>query len=121
MGLDIEVGEVGHGGRRVSLSGRLDTETAPSLDDRLAVLLALPAVTALLFDLAGLEYISSAGIRTLVKARKGLEARGGGMVVARPTPAVKAVFDIVKALPSLDSFHDDAALDAYLEAMRRRR
>jgi hypothetical protein len=43
------------------------------------------------------------------------------MVVARPTPAVKAVFHIVKALPSLDSFHDDAALDAYLEAMQRRR
>ena len=121
MGLEIEIGEVGHGGRRVSLSGRLDTETAPLLEDSLAGLLAAPSVTAILFDLAGLQYISSAGIRVLVRARKGVEARGGGVVVARPTPSVKTLFDIVKALPSLDSFPDDASLDAYLEAMQRRR
>ena len=35
MGLDIEITEVGYGGRRVALRGRLDTETAPALEDRL--------------------------------------------------------------------------------------
>jgi anti-sigma B factor antagonist len=115
MGLDIEITKVGYGGRRVSLLGRLDTQTAPALDERLGPLLESVSVTALLFDLAGLEYISSAGIRALVKARKALEARGGGVAVAHLQPPVRRVFDILKALPSVDVFADDAELDAYLE------
>lgn len=118
MGLDIDVTEVGRGGRCVALRGRLDTQTAPILDQRLDVL--LESATALLFDLAGLEYISSAGIRTLVRARKMLEARGGGIAVAHLQPTVRRVFDILKALPSIDVFPDDAELDAFIQRMQRR-
>ena len=120
MGLDIQISEVGYGGRRVALRGRPDTETAPTLDERLGPLLASPAVTAALFDLSGLEYIGSAGLRVLIKVRKMLEARGGGMAVAHLRPAVRQVFDIVKALPSTDVFATDAELDAFLETMKRR-
>jgi anti-sigma B factor antagonist len=120
MGLDIDITEMGYGGRRVSLRGRLDTETAPALDARLGPLLASPDVTAALFDLAGLEYIGSAGIRVLVRARRTLEERGGGMAVAHLRPSVRQVFDIVKALPSTDVFATDAELDAFVEKMRRR-
>jgi anti-sigma B factor antagonist len=119
MALDIDVGEIGQGGRRVTLRGRLDTLTAPTLDERLAPLLEAGSVTALLFDLAGLEYISSAGIRALVKARRALESRGGGIAVSNVQPSVRKVFDIVKALPSIDVFQDDAELDAFLERMKR--
>lgn len=120
MKLDIQITEVGSGGRRIALRGRLDTETAPTLDQRLDPLIASPAVTAALFDLAGLEYIGSAGIRVLVKARKTLEARGGGMAVANLQPMVRQVFEIVKALPATDLFATDAELDAYLDKMLRR-
>ena len=120
MKLDIQITEVGSGGRRIALRGRLDTETAPTLDQRLAPLIASPAVTAALFDLAGLEYIGSAGIRVLIKARKTLEARGGGMAVANLQPMVRQVFEIVKALPPTDLFTTDAELDAYLDKMLRR-
>jgi anti-sigma B factor antagonist len=120
MKLDIQITEVGAGGRRIALRGRLDTESAPALDERLAPLLASPDVTAALFDLAGLEYIGSAGIRVLVKTRKALEARGGGVAVANLQPMVRQVFEIVKALPSADLFATDAELDAYLDAMLRR-
>ena len=105
MGLDIQITEVGSGGRRVTLRGRLDTETAPILDERLGPLLASPTVTAALFDLAGLEYIGSAGLRVFVRTRRTL---------------VRQVFDIVKALPSTDVFATDAELDAFLETMTRR-
>jgi anti-sigma B factor antagonist len=121
MKLDIQITEVGAGGRRIALRGRLDTESAPALDERLAPLLASPDVTAAVFDLAGLEYIGSAGIRVLVKTRKALEARGGGVAVANLQPTVRQVFEIVKALPSVDLFATDAELDAYLDAMLRRR
>jgi anti-anti-sigma factor len=119
MALDIDISEIGQGGRRVTLRGRLDTLTAPTLDERLAPLLASTSVTALLFDLTGLEYISSAGIRVFVRARRELEGRGGGMAVAHVQPSVRQVFDIVKALPSVDVFADDAQLDAYLDRMQR--
>jgi anti-anti-sigma factor len=119
MALDIEISEIGQGGRRVTLRGRLDSLTAPALDARLAPLLESPAVTAVLFDLAGVEYISSAGIRTLIRTRRALESRGGGLAVAHLQPPVRQVFDIVQALPSVDVFADDAELDAYLDRMRR--
>ncbi|HEY7142331.1 MAG TPA: STAS domain-containing protein [Methylomirabilota bacterium] len=118
MGLEIEVTEVGNGGRCVALRGRLDSQTAPMLDERLELI--LPSATALLFDMAGLEYISSAGIRVLVKARKALEARGGGVAVAHLQPAVRRVIDILKAVPSIDIFADDAQMDAFIERMQRR-
>jgi anti-anti-sigma factor len=117
-GLEIEVSEVGDGGRRVALRGRLDTLTAPMLDERLG--LVLPSATALLFDMAGLEYISSAGIRVLVKTRKTLEARGGAVAIAHLQPPVRRVIDILKAVPSIDMFVDDAAMDAFIERMQRR-
>jgi anti-anti-sigma factor len=119
MAFDIDISEIGQGGRRVAIRGRLDTVTAPALEERLAPLLESTSVTALLFDLAGLEYISSAGIRAFVRARRALEGRGGGMAVARVQPSVQQVLDIVKALPSVDVFADDAQLDAYLDKMRR--
>jgi anti-anti-sigma factor len=121
MALDIDIAEIGSGGRRVSLRGRLDTESAPVLEDRLRpLLLESPTVAAALFDLAELEYIGSAGIRVLVMVRKALEARGGGMAVVHLQPMVRQVFDIVKALPSIDVFATDAELDAFLDTMRRR-
>jgi anti-anti-sigma factor len=103
----------------VALRGRLDTQTAPVLDRRLEPLLESPSVTALLFDLAGLEYIGSAGLRVLARARKVLDARGGGLAVANLQPTVRTVFDIVKALPSMDVFEEDAEFDAYLARMQR--
>src|SRR5258706_15227600 len=113
MGLEIEVTEVGNGGRCVALRGRLDSQTAPILDERLE--LVLKSATALIFDMAGLEYISSAGIRVLVKARKTLEARGGGVAVAHLQPPVRWVLDILKAVTSIgilsDTTHSVAVLD----------
>ena len=118
MALEIEITEVGNGGRSVALRGRLDSQTAPMLDERLEAL--LPSTTALLFDMAGVEYISSAGIRVLVKARKALDARGGGVAVAHLQPPVRRVIDILKAVPSIDIFADDAQMDAFIERMQRR-
>jgi anti-anti-sigma factor len=120
MALDIEITEHGAEGRRVVLTGRLDTETASLLDACVARLLSDARLTALLFDLAALEYISSAGIRSVVRARKGLEGRGGRVTLANLQPAVQKVFDIVRALPAADIFASVEEMDAYLDAMQRR-
>ena len=120
MPLDIGIVEQGATGRRVALTGRLDTDTAPLLDACVTRLLSTPEITDLLFDLAHLEYISSAGIRSIMKARKALEGRGGRVTVAYLQAPVQKVFDIVRALPAADIFANEAELDAYLDAMQRR-
>jgi anti-anti-sigma factor len=120
MALDIQLADEGSGRRRVRLTGRLDTVTAPELDARLATVLADPAATAVVFDLAALEYVSSAGIRSVVRARKVLEGRGGSLALLNLQPPVQKVFDIVKALPPNQIFGSTAELDAYLDMMQRR-
>ena len=42
------------------------------------------------------------------------------MAIAHPQPMVRQVFDIVKALPSIDVFATDEELDAFVESMRQR-
>ena len=52
----------------IALEGRLDTTTAPQLEGELAT--ALDGITDLIFDLADLDYISSAGLRVLLIMQK---------------------------------------------------
>ena len=70
--------------------GRLDTNTAPQLQDEIRY----EGVTKLVFDLSSLEYLSSAGLRILLMAQKTMNASGGEMVVAHPNATVKSVFDM---------------------------
>ena len=55
----------------IALEGRLDTGTAPELEKVLNE--SLDQIKSLTIDMAGLEYISSAGLRTLLSAKKALD------------------------------------------------
>jgi anti-anti-sigma factor len=61
----------------LALVGRLDSTTAPELDAVLDRVLGSSGKARLAFDLSQLEYISSAGVRCIVRARKAIEPRGG--------------------------------------------
>lgn len=76
----------------VALRGRLDTGTAPQLASHLDELGELPA--HLVFDLSGLEYLSSAGLRMLLVAHKGAAAHGGGLTVRGASDAVREVLEL---------------------------
>ena len=73
------------------LSGRLDTTTAPQLESALNEDMA--AVTELILNFEGLEYISSAGLRVLLAAQKQMN-RKGSMVVKNVCEDIRDVFDI---------------------------
>ncbi len=75
----------------LALEGRLDTTTSPDLEETLAS--ALDGVTALVFDFAKLDYLSSAGLRVLLSAQKRMN-RQGSMKLVHVNDAVKEVFDI---------------------------
>lgn len=74
----------------LALAGRLDTNTAPELEDELK----LDGVNEVAFDFAALDYISSAGLRVLMTTHKAMAAAGGSMKIRRPNDMVRGVFDI---------------------------
>jgi len=89
----VEIVKTLDGGRlAVALAGRLDTVTAPQLQAELDASLA--GVTALAFDFAALDYISSAGLRVLLAANKKMMAAGGEMTIAGANAMVREVFDM---------------------------
>lgn len=103
----------------IGLEGRLDTNTAPDLDRELDRLL-VAGPQRLVFEVSKLEYLSSAGIRCFVRARKAVEPRGGKVAVINPQPAVRKVLEIVKAMPPGGIFASIAELDAYLDDIQAR-
>ena len=80
MPLEIQIqkniGGPDAGAVTVKLTGSLDTATAPDLERQLTPVLASP-IKDLVFDLAQLKFISSAGLRVFSAARKILKERGG--------------------------------------------
>ena len=74
----------------ISVSGRLDTNTAPELERELKT----DGVTGIVFDFSSLEYISSAGLRVLMAAYKAMAASGGSMRIVNSNDTVRGVFDI---------------------------
>jgi anti-anti-sigma factor len=118
---DLRISIEGSGPKRTCrLAGHLDTHTDQSADSELEPVLADPSVNLLVLDLSDLEYISSAGLRTVFRARKSLGSRGGKVLVANPQPQIRKVFDLVKAVPFSEIFSSTAEADAYLDAMQKR-
>lgn len=103
----------------IALVGRLDSSTAPQLDEVLDRVLHGTPLKRLVFDLSRLEYLSSAGIRCFIRARKAIEAGGGKVAIVNPQPAVRKVLDIVKAIPAAGIFKDVAELDDYLDHIQK--
>ena len=103
----------------VKLAGSLDTSTAPELERKLAPVLEQP-VKEIVFDLAELKFVSSAGLRIFSMARKQLAERGGQAAFINMQPQIKEVFEIIKALPGVNIFKDLAEFDAYIAARQRK-
>lgn len=75
----------------VTLSGRLDTTTAPELETELKQ--NISGVEELVLDFTGLEYLSSAGLRVLLAAQKVMN-RQGRMVVKHVNETVMEIFEV---------------------------
>ena len=75
----------------VAIEGRLDTTTAPELEKALGTL--LEGVTDLVLDMTNLEYVSSAGLRVILKAQKAM-FRSGKMKLIGVNESIMEVFEI---------------------------
>jgi len=76
---------------KVKVSGRLDTTTAPQLEEELNASLA--EVEDLTMDFEELEYISSAGLRVLLSAQKVMN-RQGTMTVIGVNDTIMEIFEV---------------------------
>ena len=74
----------------IALEGRLDTVTAPQLEEEIN---DLSGVSSLVFDFADLSYISSAGLRVLLSAQKSMNGKGS-MVVRNVSEEIQEIFDV---------------------------
>jgi anti-sigma B factor antagonist len=76
----------------VGVTGRADAESADDLENALkAAVLKGGKVAA---NLAGLDYISSAGLRALIQAARAAQTKGVQLAFCSPTASVKKVFDM---------------------------
>lgn len=93
--------------RVLSLSGRLDTETASDLE--LAVQDLLQAgCSKFVLDLSGVGYVSSAGLRVLLMLAKTVDGKGSLGLAALNT-SVRQVFDVAGFTPLFSIFVDRSA------------
>ena len=102
----------------IKLTGSLDTATAPELEKQLAPVLS-GGVKDVIFDLAQLKFISSAGLRVFSTTRKTLKERSGQVSFIHMQPQIQEVFEIIKSLPGVAVFKDMAEMDRYLAARQR--
>lgn len=75
----------------ITLTGRLDTTTAPQLEIELKQ--NISGVEALILDFSGLEYLSSAGLRVLLSAQKVMN-RQGSMTVKNVNEIIMEIFEV---------------------------
>ena len=80
------------------VTGRLDTQTAPELEKEVDDVVL--GVKELVFDMNGLEYVSSAGLRVILKAQKIMNTKGS-MKLTGVNDSIMEVFDITGFLDIL--------------------
>ena len=102
----------------ISPIGSIDANTYSILEEKVDdILQHTPDV--IIFDMEFAEYISSTGIRVLLKTKKALKKTNGKMVFMNLQPQIKKVFEILKAIPTLKVFASIEELDNYLDVMQK--
>jgi len=120
MILSIDIQKRRNGSQEVSLIGKLAEQSYLQLEEALVPILKVPP-KHLCFNLSGLDFISSMGIRVILKTRKVVEIAGGHMVMTNLQPQIKKVFDIVAVSPKTRYFPVSKRPIAILQRCRNRK
>lgn len=95
--MNIETRELKHVSM-VKVTGRVDSSTAPELEEALQALLDSDR-DQIVLDLQETEYMSSAGLRVLVSMLKAAKKTGGDLRLAQLSTRVKDVFELAGLTP----------------------
>jgi len=102
----------------ISPIGSIDASTYTILEEKVDAILKTPP-DVIIFDMEFADYISSTGIRVLLKTKKAMKETNGRMVFMNLQPQIQKVFDILKAIPTLKVFASIEELDNYLDVMQK--
>ena len=105
MGLDIKVIKKKNFVYCVELTGSLDTETYQQLEEELKEIIDEKTKMVIL-DMAGVDYISSAGVGVVIWARKTLKKYNASFSMVNLQPQIQKVLDALKILPMIDIFEN---------------
>ena len=117
MSLEIVITPEANNGKRISIAGSLDSNTAPDLQQSIDSELN-DSVSTTILDFNELDFLSSAGLRVIFKTKKFMDNNGGKFLMVNLQPQIKKVFEIIKALDGMNVFKDQAEMDEYLTAMQ---
>jgi anti-anti-sigma factor len=104
----LSVTAMENGITKVSLSGRLDVQSALEIDDEFTKI--AKENRNLLVDLSDVTFIASLGIRTLVVGAKATSNNGGKMVLLNPQPNVEQVLRTSHIDTVMPITHDSATV-----------
>ena len=119
MSLEITVTPEENNGKRVSIAGSLDSNTAPQLQQSINAEIN-DSVSTTIIDFKDLDFLSSAGLRVIFKTKKMMDNNGGKFLLVNLQPQIKKVFEIIKALDGMNVFKDQDEMDDYLAAMQNK-
>ncbi|OGW75014.1 MAG: hypothetical protein A2Z72_04420 [Omnitrophica bacterium RBG_13_46_9] len=114
MPLEIKVVKKKNYVYSVELKGSIDTETSYQLEDELREIID-EKTRAVILNMGVVNYISSAGIRAVIWAKKTLEQRNATFAMIDLQPQIKKVFDVMRILPMIDIFDDMPEADKYID------
>ena len=119
MSLEITVTPEVNNGKRISIAGSLDSNTAPALQQSIDAEIN-KSVSTTIIDFKDLDFLSSAGLRVIFKTKKIMNNSGGTFLLVNLQPQIKKVFEIIKALDGMNVFKNQDEMDDYLTAMQNK-
>jgi len=102
----------------VSIVGSIDSETYVDLERELSPLLTLPP-RVLIFDMGGVQFISSMGLSVVFKTRTLLQRTHCTFMLVNLQPHVKKVFEIIHTPADLSIFASMQEADRYLARLEQ--
>jgi anti-anti-sigma factor len=119
MPLNIKLQQIDKNTVKIILAGQINSDTYEALDHQIQELIQKKISTVIL-DLADVDFISSAGVGAIIKAKMSMMRYYGELALVNPQPQIRKVFDIMKLLPAMNVFANIQELDEYLARIQKR-
>jgi anti-anti-sigma factor len=119
MSLEVVITPEANNGKRIAISGRLDSNTAPDLQQSIDAEID-ESIDTTIIDFKDLDFLSSAGLRVIFKTKKVMDNSSGRFLMVNLQPQIKKVFEIIKALDGMNVFRNQDEMDDYLAAMQNK-